>query len=70
MHKKYQAWRSKAIERRQLQREAGLTGMIEQSTPYYPLNVYPKDWRELAGRRDTRLQKTQTRETPHNWGRW
>ncbi|HUU43376.1 MAG TPA: hypothetical protein VMX57_06325, partial [Planctomycetota bacterium] len=65
-HKKYEVWRQTAVERRLKEREAQLIGMIEASTAYYPLSVYPDNWKELSDRRLRAVKKTHAAEKPRD----
>lgn len=63
-HKKLEAWRYKSLMTQHKQREYHFAGNIEQMIPWYPLSVYPDDWKELSDRRLKRMQKAQISEKP------
>jgi len=65
-HRKYEAWRYTLAERRLKEKEAQLIGMLEASTAYYPLSVYPDNWKELSDRRLRAIKKTRAAEKPRD----
>ncbi|KPJ51922.1 MAG: hypothetical protein AMS16_07135, partial [Planctomycetes bacterium DG_58] len=65
-HKKLAAWRHKAQMTRRLEEQYQRIGSIETLTPWYPISVYPRDWKELSDRRLRAVERAEITGKPRD----